>query len=215
MCVIVVHSSLIKPLLHQATFLLLWHGFILISKAQRDRKKTRYFFWKGACHGIGKGIATELAWHSRITFQQSSYWRFCVLSRHSLCMHCPFMVCALCWRCSDIPKNTYNLRANILDDRLVCTMLLLCCRRPLNCMAMVTLCQPHRALIRMMRDGFCFEHAQSACHHSEFYAIPQCCGDACDRTARTFAFCIFLGRHRITLRTLLWVDRGFTIPTCY
>lgn len=78
---------------------------------------------------------------------------------------------------------------------------------------------PHCALIRMLSDGVCFEHAQRACHCSVFFAIPQhlltmplcCCCDACDYTARTSVFCIFLGCHGIAVRTLLWCDRGFTL----
>ena len=31
---------------------------------------------------------------------------------------------------------------------------------------------------------------------------------ACDHTAHTSAFCIFLGRHGIVVRTLLWCGRG-------
>ena len=69
------------------------------------------------------------------------------------------------------------------------------------CMAMVTLCGPHYALNRMPSHGICFEHGQSVHRCSAFYAIPQrlqaeplrCCRDACDRSAHTLAFCIFLG----------------------
>ena len=90
--------------------------------------------------------------------------------------------------------------------------LLLRCRRPF-CAAMVTLRRPHCALIRTPCDGVCFEHAQSACRHSAFYAIPQrllgmplrCCGDACDRTVSTSAFCMFLGRRENA--ALVW--QGF------
>ena len=93
-------------------------------------------------------------------------------------------------------------------------------RRP-YCAAMVTLQRPHCALFRTQSDAVCFEHAQSARRRSVFYAIPQrlltmslrCCGDACDRTACTSAFCIFLGRLGIALRTPLWCDRGFRMKT--
>ena len=65
-------------------------------------------------------------------------------------------------------------------------------------------------------DGV-FVHAQSARRRSAFYATPmrlvamslRCCGDACDRTACTSAFCIFLGRRGIAVRTRPWCDRGF------
>ena len=96
--------------------------------------------------------------------------------------------------------------------------LLLHCKRP-YCAAMVTLRRIHCALIRTLCDGVCFEHPQSARRLSAFYAIPQrllpmplrLYGDACDRTARTSAFCIFLGRRGIAVRTLLWCDRGLNI----
>ena len=39
-------------------------------------------------------------------------------------------------------------------------------------------------------------------------------GDACDRTARTSAFCIFLGRRGIAVRTLLWCDRHLSRHHC-
>ena len=108
-------------------------------------------------------------------------------------------------------------------QRPMCTPaeLLLHCRRP-YCTAMVTLRQPHCALIRTPSDGVCFEHAQSACRRPAFYAIPQCllvmplhcCSDVCDRTARILAFCIFLGCQGITVRTLLWCDRGLILEDC-
>ena len=71
----------------------------------------------------------------------------------------------------------------------------------------------------MPSDGVCFEYAQSARRRSAFYAIPprpmamplRCCGDACVLTARTSAFCIFLGRRGITVRTPPLCDRGFNI----
>ena len=120
-------------------------------------------------------------------------------------------------------RTPYNLRANATDDHGVCTTTLMrargaptACRRP-YCAAMVTLRRIHCALIRTPSDGVCFEHPQSARRLSAFYAIPQrllsiplgCCGDAYDRTARTLAFCIFLGRRGIAVRRLLWCDRGF------
>ena len=83
-------------------------------------------------------------------------------------------------------------------------------------MAMVTLRRPHCALIRKPSDGICFEHAQSARCRLTFYAIPQrlltmplpYCGNACDRTASTLGFCIFLGHRGIAVRVPLWCDRG-------
>ena len=94
--------------------------------------------------------------------------------------------------------------------------LLLRCRR--YCAAIVTLRRAHCALIRTPSDSICFEHAQNACRRSAFYAIPQyllamplhCCGDACDRTACTSAFCIFLGCCGIALRTQLWCDSSLS-----
>ena len=57
--------------------------------------------------------------------------------------------------------------------------------------------------IKTPSDGVCFEYAKSAHRRSAFYATPvcpmamplRCCSDACVRTARTSAFCNFLG-HR-------------------
>ena len=88
-------------------------------------------------------------------------------------------------------------------------------RRP-YCRAIETLQLPHCTLIRMQSNGICFEHAQSAHHHSEFYVMPKrllamplhCCSDVCYRTTCTSAFCIFLGRCGIAMRMLLWCDRG-------
>ena len=89
--------------------------------------------------------------------------------------------------------------------------LLLHCRRP-YCAAMKTFKRPHWALFRTPSDSVCFQHAQSACHHSSFYGVPlHWSGGACNCTARTWAFCIFIGRRGITLRTLIWFDRGFTL----
>ena len=76
--------------------------------------------------------------------------------------------------------------------------LLLHCRRP-YCAAMMTLRRILCALIRTPSNGVCLEHPQSTCRLPAFYAIPQrllpmplrCCGDACDRTVRTSALCIF------------------------
>ena len=84
---------------------------------------------------------------------------------------------------------------------------------------MVALRRLHCALIRMPSGGVCFENVQSVRHPSAFFAIPQCLlamplccyGDACDRTARTSAFYIFLTRSGIAVRMLLWCDRGFSL----
>ena len=114
-------------------------------------------------------------------------------------------------------RTPYNIHANTTDDHSLCgpwwapMELLLHCRRP-YCAAMVTLWRPHCALIRTPSDGVCFEHAQNAHCRLAFYAIPQhllavplhCCGDACDRTVCTSAFCIFLD----AMRMLLWCYRG-------
>ena len=63
----------------------------------------------------------------------------------------------------------------------------------------------------MPSNGLCFEYAESAPRRSAFYAILQrilaiplrCLGDSSDRTARTSAFYIFLGRCGIAIRALL------------
>ena len=69
----------------------------------------------------------------------------------------------------------------------------------------------HRAIAERR---LCFEHTQSAHRRSAFYAIPRClvampprcCGNGCDRTARTSAFCNLLGRRGNTVRTPPWCD---------
>ena len=151
-------------------------------------------------------------------FSLAIFCAFTSLTMHALPFHGLCTVLKMQWH----PKEHHTISVQtpwmtaVFAQWPLCmpAELLLCCRRP-YCAAMVTLWRPHSTLIRMMSDGVCFEHAQSACCRSEFYEIPRCCGDAWDRTACTSAFCIFLGRRGIALRMLLWFDRGFTIPTCY
>ena len=81
----------------------------------------------------------------------------------------------------------------------------------------VRLWRPYSDPTVLLLSGVCFGHAQSVHRRSVFYAIPQrplalplCCyRDACECTAHTSAFCIFLGRLGIEVRMLLWCDRGF------
>ena len=127
-----------------------------------------------------------------------------------------------------IVVSSYNLRANVTDDHIVCTASLcaptelpLRCKKP-YCAVMATLRRPHRALLRTPwhRQATVFvlsilKVRASMRHHGVLLlAMPlRCCGDACDRTARTSAFCIFLDAVASPIyykRTLLWCDRGFS-----
>ena len=122
-----------------------------------------------------------------------------------------------------VALTQYNLRAKsrmtkAFAQRPFCAQcapaeLLLRCRRH-YCAAMATPMRSYLNAERTPSDVVCFEHAQSARRRSAFYAIPlrllemplRCCGDACDYTARTSAFCIFLGRRGIAMRTPLWCE---------
>ena len=125
---------------------------------------------------------------------------------------------------SDISKNATRTNSTIsvqtprtttaFAQRPLCAPaeLLLRWRRS-YCAAMATLRRPHCTLIRTANHGVCFEHTQSARRRSAYYVVPQrllamplrCCRDACNRTARTSAFCIFL--RGISVGTLLWCDK--------
>ena len=105
--------------------------------------------------------------------------------------------------CSDISVQMSWLTTAFVPRPLCAPAdVLLRCRRP-YCAAMTIVRRSH---------GLCFEHAQSVRRRLAFYTITQCplamplrcCGDACDRTARTSAIYIFLGRRGIAVRTLLW-----------
>ena len=141
----------------------------------------------------------------------------CVLMMISLRFHGTHNACTISWQHVEdavrSQRTLYSLHANTSNDHGICTTilcalaeLLLCCRR-LYCEAMANLQQPYSALI----SGICFEHAQSPHRRSAFY---------CDLTASTghatvemLAFCIFLGRHGIAVRKLLWHDRGLKDTT--
>ena len=131
MCVIVVHSSLIKPLLQQATFPLHWHEFILFfQRAVRSQKKT-IFFVKRAFHGILTLTKALLQGLHGILLHSNR-----VLVGNFLCFHVTHNACTALSRlvhCAEdavtSQRTPYNLCANTMDDRRVCTMTLVHARR--------------------------------------------------------------------------------------
>ena len=123
--------------------------------------------------------------------------------------------------------NAKQSPCKVTNDLCVCTAfaqrplcalcapaeLLLRCRRP-YCAAMVTLrcplCPSERRATVFVLSMLKVRTVARRSMRSHRVQWRCCCGDACVRTARASAFCIFLGRRGITVRTPPWCDRGLT-----
>ena len=160
----------------------------------------------------------------------------CALMVLSLCVHGAHSTCAALSQhcnCADaVLKTHWHLqecravsmqtpRTNtVFAQRPLCapTELLLCCRSP-YCAAMVTLRRPLCALLgrRANAEWRCLFWVLKVRTVTQRSMPPHCvqwrchCVDACVHTARTSAFCNFLGHHGITVRMPPWCDRGFMI----
>ena len=123
------------------------------------------------------GVATEFQWRSYgvlVGDSLRSHDTFTALTMHALCFHGIHTALTMCWKCSDISKNSWHLKechtismqrprtTTAFTQLPLCAPveLLLHCRR-LYCAALVTLRWPHCAPIRKPSHSNCFEHAQT------------------------------------------------------